>query len=222
MRPLDVERPMARRPKEPRYFPSRKAYYVQVDGKQILLAKGEPDDPEVLAKALEQFRAVIPARASRVVAITEKEYERISWHAGSYGSTVFSVLHRTGCRPAEVCTLTAADLHPEVNAVAVGNRWITCDKDIFEKLKLWTRFRPNGPLLCNRRGKALTVDAIHAAFIRLRDRLGLRGAYAFFLSPCVCSEVLEGWRFHHHPGDPRHQQRRRGSCTYRELRMTPK
>jgi integrase len=47
-----------KRPIRPRYFKSRGAYFVQVGGKQILLARGPKDDPEVKEKAWAKFKEV--------------------------------------------------------------------------------------------------------------------------------------------------------------------
>lgn len=52
---------MPRRPTEPRYFASRNGYYVQVNGKQVCLAKGPEDDPSVRAEADKKFHELMLA-----------------------------------------------------------------------------------------------------------------------------------------------------------------
>jgi hypothetical protein len=44
-----------RRPKGPRYFPTKRGYYVQLAGKRHCLAKGDKDDAKVREKAWDEF-----------------------------------------------------------------------------------------------------------------------------------------------------------------------
>jgi integrase len=48
---------MPRTPKEPKYFPSRGGWYIQLQKQQILLARGPKGDKEVEAEAWRQFHA---------------------------------------------------------------------------------------------------------------------------------------------------------------------
>lgn len=162
---------MSRRPKEPRYYPSRKAYYVQLCGKKLLLAKGEQDDPEVLAKAWERFREVAPEKKSKVVAVTDEEYMVLSENADSHLRPVINTLFWIGCRPSEVCTIAADHLERE-QAVRIGKRRLKGEA-IFDWLFCYPE-RTTGRLFLNKKNRPWTVDAIHEAFCRLRDRLGLR------------------------------------------------
>lgn len=104
---------MPRRPTTPRYYPSRRAYYVQVGGKQVLLAKGDWDDPEAVRKAWDRFREIVPTRASRVVTITDEEINRVFQHERNSVAFALFVLYYTGCQPKEVIGLTADDLDRE-------------------------------------------------------------------------------------------------------------
>ncbi len=163
---------MPRRPAGPRYYPSRRAYYAQIGGKQVLLAKGDQDDPDVVRKAWERLREVIPATPSKVVAVTDEEDRKLFVEAGESLSRVFYLMRLCGCRPAEACTLSAADLDAEKQAVRIEGRMVACDDFIW--LARTAKKNPTGPLLRNSRGQPWTVDALHGAFVRLRDRLGLR------------------------------------------------
>jgi integrase len=57
---------MPRRPKEPRYFPSRKGYFVQIGKVQHLLAKGDKNDPAVIEEAWNKFHALMHVNSSLV------------------------------------------------------------------------------------------------------------------------------------------------------------
>lgn len=169
---------MPRRPTRPRYYPSRRAYYAQVGGKQVLLAKGERDDPAVVRKAWECFREVVPSRPRKVVGITEEESNKLLMNEEGPVSTVFYLMYLTGCRPAEACALSAANLDAHTQALRIKERLVSCkDDEILWFFKLLARIAKRNPtdaLLRNSRGQRWTADAIHGAFARLRDRLGLR------------------------------------------------
>jgi len=172
---------MPRRPTGPRYYPSRRAFYAQVGGKQVLLAKGDQDDPEVLQRAWERFRELVPARKSKVVAITEEECRQlrrkvIEMYRKLRRKTLpdpIDVTYDTGCTPAEACALSAADLDLDTKSLRIGGRLVPCEECLPWLMKRATE-NPTGPLLRNRRGQPWTVDALHGAWTRLRDRLGLR------------------------------------------------
>src|SRR5262245_52597289 len=55
---------MPRKVTRPRYFPSLNGYYIQLNRKRILLAKGPKDDPEVQKRAQEEFHATMAAALS--------------------------------------------------------------------------------------------------------------------------------------------------------------
>lgn len=165
---------MPRRPTGPRYYPSRRAYYVQVGGRQILLAKGDRDDPQVERRAKERFREVVPARPSKVVAITDEEIATVFQHERSSVAFVLFVLYYTGCQPKEVIGLTADDLDREKLTLKIGARVVPCKDEFFTWLTELVDVVPKGQFLRNRKGQPWTVDALHGAWTRLRDRLGLR------------------------------------------------
>jgi integrase len=52
-------KPMARKATQPKYYPSRRGYYVWFQGRQHQLAKGPKNDPAVKAKAQEAFHALM-------------------------------------------------------------------------------------------------------------------------------------------------------------------
>ena len=185
---------MPRHPKEPRYYQSRRAYYVQVGGKQVLLAKGDKDDPEVLKRAKEKFRAVVPERTSKAVAITEEERTALSGMAGNHLAPVFDAMFWIGCRPHEVCKMAAEHLERELQAVRIGKRKVA-GESIFTWLTWYAERHPTGRLFLNKANRPWTVDAIHGAFCRLRDRLGLRKELTpFSLRHAFAMKVLKDGR----------------------------
>lgn len=164
---------MARHPKEPRYYQSRRAYFVQIGGRQILLAKGDRDDPEVLRRAWERFREVVPIRPSKVIAITDEDASKLLDESNRV-SEVFYLMYQTGCRPAEACGLSANSLDAHTQAIRIQERLVSCDEILFISLARKAKKNLTGPLLRNSRGQPWSVDSLHGAFVRLRDRLGLR------------------------------------------------
>jgi integrase len=162
---------MSKRPTRPRYYPSRKGYYAQINGKKIPLAKGE-EAPEVLARAWEKFREMVPERERKVVGITAEEIEKINNFTGDLGG-VIKVLWTTGCRPSEACTLAAEHLDREKRTVQIGSRMVPIDEDCFTWLVRLAEGVRSSPLLRNH-NLDWTVDSLHGAFCRMRDRLGLR------------------------------------------------
>lgn len=135
---------------------------------------GAGDAPEVQT-AGRSFREVVSPITSKCVSITDEEnLALINGHGNDVLARVLWVLYRTGCRPTEVCTIAAEHLDREAKTVQIKNRLVMCDEDFFTWLAALAQIVPNGPLLRNRRGKSWTVDALHGAFVRVRDRLGLR------------------------------------------------
>lgn len=164
---------MSRRPTEPRYYPSRRAYYVQVGGKQVLLAKGDRDDPVVLKEAWQRFREVVLERESKAVVFEGNESSELYRKASRSLRRVIDVMENTGCRPSEVCILTAANIDADARAVRIDGRSIPCEELYFDLLERMAKVATD-KIFLNARGQPWSVDAIHGAFVRLRDRLGLR------------------------------------------------
>jgi hypothetical protein len=50
---------VARKPKGPRYFPTKKGYYIQLNGRRYCLAKGAKNDAEVKRKAWEAYHTLM-------------------------------------------------------------------------------------------------------------------------------------------------------------------
>lgn len=71
---------MARRPTEPRYYRSRRGYYLRIGKRLICLARG-PEGGDTLARAWGEFRKYIPERQPRCTIMTEEEYRRMQFGA---------------------------------------------------------------------------------------------------------------------------------------------
>ena len=158
----------------PRYFETRKGYYVTLNGKQILLARGSKDDPEVLKEAWLRFReVVIPNRPSASISIiTEAEIRAVDRSAERHLRRALQILEWTGCRPVEVCRIRVEDVDTLLKEVQIGGKAVA-DQKVYEVLER-AIYRQTGPLLRTRRGKPWSVDSLHGGFVRVRDRLGLR------------------------------------------------
>jgi integrase len=204
---------MPRRAVRPRYWPSKSGFYITVNKRTWLLARGDKGDPEVIATATARAgellaqvgRRNLPKR--RPVLEDEREFLEMAarphvWHALDF-------LWCTGCRPAEAVAVTAADLDYEAEAVRfrkperlvpLGEKWL-----VYRSLAM----SQQGPILRNSGGRPWTLDALHGAFSRLRDSLGLdksltllsfRHAYAVTalgrMDSPECEDTLEklAWR----------------------------
>ncbi len=101
-------------------------------------------------------------------------------HERSTVAFALFVLYYTGCQPKEVIGLTADDLDREKRTLKIGARVVPCKEEFFTWLMQLVDVVPKGPFLRNRRGQGWTVDGLHGAWSRLRDRLGLRKELATF------------------------------------------
>lgn len=164
---------MAKRPTRPRYYKTRKAYYFQDGGKQILLAKGEQDDPEVKKKAWAKFQELIPDKTSKVIAITDDEIAKLDQNADTALVRVMRIMAGTGCRPGEACTMAAEHLDHEKRAVRIGNRMVTCEEGFFSWLARLAKDEPSD-LLPSNYGRPWTVDSLCRWFSSLRDQREMR------------------------------------------------
>lgn len=133
----------------------------------------------MVKKAWEKFREVIPARASKVVAITDEENEKLIQHAGTALERAIRIVRGTGCRPAEVGTLTARHLDFEKRTVQIGSGLVSCDDNLFSWLK-WLAKDVSRDLLLSNNGQRWTAGLLHRKFVRIRDRLGMRKDLTLF------------------------------------------
>jgi integrase len=168
---------MPRRAVKPRYWQSKGGYYMTVNKQTVLLAKGPKDDAAVIARAEARARELLAGGERSLPTptnfITAEDIKMLAEVAAPHLLHALDFLWVTGCRPEEAVAARAADLdedrkavwfHQPEHLVPLEDSWL-----VYDSLAMGQQ----GPFLRNSRGKPWTVDALHGAFSRLRDRLGL-------------------------------------------------
>jgi integrase/recombinase XerC len=136
--------------------------------------------------------------------ITPDDHKRLLNAATEQFRNVLHVLHATGARPSEVCSITAENFDPTTGLVKLLDhktarhgkpRVIYLTPDAVRLLAGLRENTVSGPILRNRRGRAWTKDAVVLAMRRLRDRTGVKAtAYSYrhtFATEALVSGVPE-------------------------------
>src|SRR5690349_20592160 len=100
---------MPRRATRPRYWPSKGGYYLTVNKRTWLLARGGRDDPVVLAQAEANARELLAQVEVSGVAnyVIEQDREALAKRASPHLLHALDFLWLTGCRPEEAVGVSA-------------------------------------------------------------------------------------------------------------------
>ncbi len=140
----------------------------------------------------------------RSAVISDDLHERLMSAAHPAFKLVLFALRETGCRPGELCRVTAADFDPQ------GGKWVLSDHKterfgkrrviyltpgMVELSRKLAELHPDGTLFRNSYRRAWTPNAIKGAYYELRKLLGLpKGTFAYGNRHTFATRLLESGR----------------------------
>jgi integrase len=125
-----------------------------------------------------------PSVASRGAdcVIDEALHQRLLKHVRASLRLMLTILKQTGCRPAEACSVTAADFNAEQGLWTLKQhktarkgkkRYVLLTTELVALCQQQALLYPEGPLFRKVNGKAWTPHALSERFWDLRQRLGI-------------------------------------------------
>lgn len=134
--------------------------------------------------------------------ISEADHRKLLDAATKEFRLVLHVLHDSGCRPGEVCRLTAENFRPDADCFVLPEhktdstgrpRIVFLPPELIEDLSKLTKRYETGPLLRSRKGVPWSARSIRLAMRHLRKKTGVRAtAYGYrhtFLTDLLASGV---------------------------------